>query len=173
MIRSRFPSLRQMLLGCLLATLASLTLTSPAQAGPIHYFTASMDGSQEVPPNGSTATGYAQFWVDADNMTIDWLLDVSGIALDQITGLHIHFAPPGVAGPVVINFSGQLSGSDLFDLDTLALIDGYSNYYVNLHTRTFPGGEIRGQLRVPTPASLWLLAGGGFTLLLARRRSKP
>jgi hypothetical protein len=34
------------------------------------------------------------------------------------------------------------------------------NTYLNIHTTLFPGGEIRGQLRVPEPASLLLLASG-------------
>jgi len=34
------------------------------------------------------------------------------------------------------------------------------NTYLNIHTTANPGGEIRGQLRVPEPASLLLLASG-------------
>jgi hypothetical protein len=34
------------------------------------------------------------------------------------------------------------------------------NTYLNIHTTLFPSGEIRGQLRVPEPASLLLLASG-------------
>jgi CHRD domain len=40
--------------------------------------------------------------------------------------------------------------------------------YLNIHTSTFPGGEIRGFLVVPEPASLGLLACAG--LMLVRRR---
>ena len=170
LFKAPFPFLlktpfKSWLIGAFLYTFANL-----AFAGPIYYFNANMDGGQETPPNGSTASGYAQFWIDAETMTIDWLLTVSGISLDQITGLHIHAAPAGVAGPVVINFSGQLSGSDLFDADTLAVLANPTNFYVNLHTVTFPGGEIRGQLQVPTPQSLWLLAVGGLVLVLSRMR---
>src|SRR6266581_1870473 len=34
------------------------------------------------------------------------------------------------------------------------------NTYLNIHTNLFPGGEIRGQLRIPEPATLALLAFG-------------
>jgi hypothetical protein len=42
--------------------------------------------------------------------------------------------------------------------------------YLNIHTTTFPGGEIRGFLAVPEPASLGLLACAG--LIVSRRRCR-
>jgi len=44
--------------------------------------------------------------------------------------------------------------------------------YLNIHSSTFGGGEIRGFL-VPEPASLVLLGLGGATLFLAATRKKP
>jgi hypothetical protein len=42
--------------------------------------------------------------------------------------------------------------------------------YFNIHTDTFPGGEIRGFLTVSEPTGLALLALGGAVLLASRRR---
>lgn len=50
-----------------------------------------------------------------------------------------------------------------------SLLDGKA--YLNIHSSTFPGGEIRGFLNaVPEPTSLTSLAIGAVGLLLARRR---
>ena len=46
--------------------------------------------------------------------------------------------------------------------------------YLNIHTSMFPGGEIRGFLRVPEPATLALLCCGLLALGFVRReRHRP
>ncbi|MEP6685273.1 MAG: CHRD domain-containing protein [Verrucomicrobiota bacterium] len=44
--------------------------------------------------------------------------------------------------------------------------------YFNIHSSTFPGGEIRGFLAVPEPATVSLIALGGVGLLFAARRAQ-
>lgn len=53
-----------------------------------------------------------------------------------------------------------------------ALIAGMSDEkaYLNIHTQQFPGGEIRGFLQVPEPATLALLCCGLLMLGFAQRR---
>jgi len=64
---------------------------------------------------------------------------------------------PGTYNPAFITSNGGTVATA-----EAALIAGLlgGNTYLNIHTTAFPTGEIRGQLRVPAPASLLLVASG-------------
>ncbi|MDB5365615.1 MAG: hypothetical protein JWM77_1542 [Rhodospirillales bacterium] len=166
--------------------------TVPASAVPI-TFQATLRGAEEVPPTSSTATGFATFVADTVAETVSVDLSVSGLTTPSVAG-HLHFAPPGVAGPIILPFTGlpnttaftyshSFTAADLTNSVTTgiatfgALLSAIEagNTYANVHTTNFPGGEIRGQLeaaRVAEPASVTLLAvGAGLLLLLLRRRA--
>jgi hypothetical protein len=137
-----------------------------------------MNGDQEVPPNpGLPASGFGTVLLnDAMNMiTVDesWS-NLSGPAAAS----HIHLpAEPGMTAPVVFAFTlvpATVTGSipeQTFAIDATqlaALMSGHA--YMNIHTATFPGGEIRGQLEpVPEPSALLLLGVGALGLIAFRR----
>jgi len=108
-------------------------------------------------------------------------------------GFHIHApAPAGVNANVLYglfpsitfdagNRSGTINGSQTlvagqlgFDIPTqLSQLNG-GLWYFNIHTSTFGGGEIRGQiLPVPEPSTLALaaLGLGGLVIWKVRRRA--
>lgn len=126
-----------------------------------------LSGSQEVPPVTTVAGGSATFELSADRTRVHYTVDVSGIPTDQILQAHLHVAPIGVNGPVVLFLAhgppaslplqGELTAANLIPNTDAGIID-FGNFveallagdvYVNVHTMTYPGGEIRGQLVPP------------------------
>ncbi|HXG58569.1 MAG TPA: CHRD domain-containing protein, partial [Thermoanaerobaculia bacterium] len=117
-------------------------------------FQAVLTGSQEAPtPNTSTAYGFATIVIDSTRTQLTANVKVTGLTT-PVTGAHIHKEAAGVAGPVVVSFNApaSLSGNRITGTFTIAsgladdIIANPQNYYVNVHTTQYPGGEIRGQL---------------------------
>ena len=132
--------------------------------GGVVTYAAELRPQNEVPPAGSNAFGMALITFDFNNNTIAWEVNSSGVA--NPTASHIHRGASTVAGPVIINFAtsaGQITGGHTRGFGTIAAQQSSSflpsdlpalanpvmaatDYYVNLHSTAFPGGEIRGAL---------------------------
>lgn len=134
-----------------LALVAALTIvgTVSAAAGG-RPLTTNLTGAAEVPgPGDPDGSGWARITVNPGQGEVCWWLEVEGIA--PATAAHIHVAPAGVAGPVVVPLSpptdGSSSGCADVDRDlAMALIQHPERYYVNVHNADFPAGALRGQL---------------------------
>ena len=101
-------------------------------------FTVSMDGSQAG--TGSSGRGTAWVVLDSSNARIEWHATVGGLS-DTITAAHFHY-PGGVfSTPFKENVS---SGKWSAVPDSIVAMFAQGGVYMNVHTRTFPGGEIRG-----------------------------
>ncbi|MDQ2986975.1 MAG: CHRD domain-containing protein [Armatimonadota bacterium] len=161
------------------AALAIAAIFSANANATLWEFTSNLLGTNEVPPNGSPAAGMSTGTYD--DVTNMFMMDTvaSGFTAN-VTAAHIHNGPAGVAGPVVFPLSGTTGSTsytshDMFNFseaqEALFLAD---NYYVNIHSVEFPGGEVRGQLNptvVPEPATvLGLLVGTGLLLFARKRR---
>lgn len=155
------------------------TMTNPAGAirgqiaAPVPLV-ATLGGDQEVPPVTTTASGAATFELSADRTRLRYTVELNGLEPENILQAHLHVAPRGFNGPVVLflidgppdslTLTGELSAADLIaradvgviDFDDFVdrLLDG--DVYANVHTVAHPGGEIRGQLAAPQsfPSSL-------------------
>ena len=108
----------------------------------------SLSGSNEVPPNASTAVGMAR--IDLSGMTLKWTVTYSGTT-GPVTAGHFHGpAPAGANAGVVLPFTGSMA-SPIEGSATLtqAQVDQLKAglWYVNLHTAAHPGGELRGQVK--------------------------
>ncbi|HJZ45969.1 MAG TPA: CHRD domain-containing protein [Roseiflexaceae bacterium] len=112
-------------------------------------YAATLSGSSETPPNASAATGQGTFFLTPSTLTTTLKLTYSITYTKTLTATaaHIHKAPPGVAGDIVIplSTSNPISGTTTLNQQQAAdLIFGL--YYVNIHSATFTKGEIRGQI---------------------------
>lgn len=123
---------------------------------PIEVLFTNLSGDQEVPPVVSAASGIAASTVDRDTGTVTLHLNASGA--DDAVASHIHTAPIGQNGPVLIPLTQDMNDighwsvvGERFDSDSLANYKG-GQLYVNLHTPANPGGEIRGQIVPPDAA---------------------
>lgn len=167
------------------AALSALVLVSAASvcSAQTSSFAATLAGGNEVPPTASSNTGTTAVTVDGTANTVSWNT-VSSIPVANATGHHLHRGAAGVNGPVVVSF-GVYSGTAAVTPALAAEILGNpSGFYVNLHTATFPGGEIRAQLvpfstanpTVPTlaaPQLAWLaLALAAVGAFVYRRSTK-
>jgi hypothetical protein len=188
------PGLKRTWAGGLIGLCVLLfVLLNPAQASLI--FTATLDGDQEVPPVDTTAFGHAHFEFNEALTEMYYELHVFDIV--DITQAHIHLAPPGVNGPVVLwlypsgppaalipgEFNGLLASGTVSGADLVGELAGEllsalhaemlaGNSYVNVHTLGHPPGEIRGQITaVPEPSILAVLGLGlGFLWIVCRKR---
>jgi len=108
---------------------------------------AQLSGANEVPSGDPDGSGWARLTLNQGQGTIDFEVYVENIG--TIVGGHIHAAPAGSNGGVVVNLGLQnsLVGSVEVDPELIkAIRQNPENYYVNVHTTEFPGGAVRGQL---------------------------
>lgn len=120
----------------------------------------------------SDGTGSVAFTLDPATLTLTAEGTFEGLSSAPLpigdgpdaTPVHIHEAPAGENGPVVFPLtltadaetptSGTITGEVTLTEAQLATLLA-EGYYVNLHTETYAGGELRGQIvpaEVPTPA---------------------
>ena len=120
-------------------------------------FVAQLSGDHEVPPVSTSGHGNAHFKVSKDGSTVSYKVVVNKLT-EPVAAAHVHFAPAGSNGPVVVAlypgdevktnknttiFSGSfpMSAHPSFQADADAGL-----LYVNVHTTAHPSGEVRGQL---------------------------
>jgi hypothetical protein len=124
-----------------------LAAGSPASGAPNSV---PLNVGQETTGSHTGASGSFTYTIDDD--TLCYTLTARNLS-EPAFGAHIHVGPRHVAGPIVVPLDvgegTSFSVSDCVTADPALLADIEDNpraYYVNVHTPTFEGGEIRGQL---------------------------
>ncbi len=153
--------------------LGSVLAAGAAVAG--EKFEAELSGANEVPPVATATTGKAEIEFSADGTRARFELQVRGG--ERVTQAHIHCAPAGVNGPIVVFLAGlhnlgwDVDGSRvenatvtdtnvlpangagpcppevITDLASLARTIRNGTACANVRGVAFSGGVVRGQLR--------------------------
>ena len=133
--------------GRLYVNVHSATFPGGEIRGQIVSGYAQLEGAQEVPANGSTATGFGLVNINPATNTLSYYVSYGGLSASE-TAAHIHgLAMPGTASGVLVAIpaSNPKVGSWVYsEAQEQAILDGQT--YFNVHTTAFPGGEIRGQI---------------------------
>lgn len=138
-----------------LASVAWMSMASVAVAAPVS-FSVPLTGAQQVPAVKTDGSGTAKLTYDAATKYVTWSIsykDLSG----PVTMAHFHGpAAAGANAGVIIWLSkhGDAAASNPITGQATLTADQAKQFtdgqwYVNLHTKAHPGGEIRGQVKPP------------------------
>ena len=134
----------------LLASLLGLSACNMSpMASNVSSLSARLAGANEVPAINSDATGTMTANLDKQTRMLTWTVNYTSLSGPATAG---HFHGPAAMGQnagVALPFAGSLASpirgsATLTDAQVTDLVNG--RWYVNLHTATNPGGEIRGQV---------------------------
>lgn len=116
-------------------------------------FKTTLTGAAEVPgPGDPDGSGNATLNLDVTGGKVCYTVTVA--KLDPPTAMHIHEGEKGKAGGIVVPLTAPSSGDTTtpqtctdVDAELMGRITAQpGNFYVNVHTGTYPQGAIRGQL---------------------------
>ena len=162
-----------------------------SQATRIQIMATMVAGDETPTPKGEVASARGSFTgtltKSESGTVLNWQLSFGSLTGDAIAA-HIHIADRGTAGPVVVPLcSPCTSGATGTANVNATVLEAIQNdrAYVNVHTKTNPAGEVRGQvspaatvktsLRAsqerPKPKGSVRRARGAFTVTITRQGS--
>jgi CHRD domain len=116
-----------------------------------------LNAEQETTGSTSTGSGFFSYTIEGDQLC--YTLEVRDLTMAPFAA-HIHIGPRNVAGPIVVGLLTPpaatstvsecitaVEGGNLTPAELAAIAADPRNYYVNVHTANWPGGEVRGQLK--------------------------
>jgi hypothetical protein len=115
-----------------------------------------LTGAQQVPPVQTPGSGSAGLTYDPSTRVVTWKISFSGLS-SQATMAHFHGpAPAGKNADVKVWLSQKgnmevttpISGQATLSPDDAKMFEA-GDMYINVHTKTHPSGEIRGQVVPP------------------------
>ncbi|MBI5856918.1 MAG: CHRD domain-containing protein [Sphingobacteriales bacterium] len=160
----RLTALSSLVLGLMLAATSCEKVAEEKKTTDYERKSIPLTGAQETPATPSTALGFMDVSYSKETRILTFSVTWSGLT-GPVAAMHIHgLAPVGYAAGVVQNLitasngiatpgsaypaTGKFSATLLADgviVKEQDLLNGM--YYLNIHTATYPGGEIRGQIK--------------------------
>jgi hypothetical protein len=112
----------------------------------VTFANVSVNSSQEVPTNTSSATATSNITYEKNSNTLTYTINYTGVTP---TAMHFHKGVIGTSGAVAIAIpapysSGMMGTLTLTDAQETDFLAGL--WYLNIHSATYAGGEIRGQV---------------------------
>ena len=134
------------------AVLALAGASAPALAVKGGVPAIPLNTQQETTGSDTGASGFFSYTIEGNQFC--YTLEARDLSVPA-SAAHIHLGDRNVAGGVVIPLTVGSGTSWTVDTCTTvtdaallaAIAENPRDYYVNVHTATFPGGEIRGQLK--------------------------
>ena len=138
-----------------LAALACVAWAGSATAAPVKFQT-QLTGAEQTPPVTTKGKGTAYLTWDASTRVVTWHINYSGLS-SEATMSHFHNGANGAkcGGPVVIWLTkkGGPVKSPIIGKMTLTAEQAQQfeagDWYINLHSKDHPAGEICGQVMPP------------------------
>ncbi len=153
--------MKRLTMVAVVVAMAMLVLAPAAQShgAADNSFSARLTSAAEVPAPATptSAHGTAHFNVSKDGSTVSYKVVVNG-NVAPVVAAHVHRAPVGAAGPVVVplfpapnvkvtNHTTIFSGTFPMAAYPAFIADANAGLlYVNVHTPANPPGETRGQI---------------------------
>jgi hypothetical protein len=128
---------------------AAAVLAAPGAASAAGVkLKATLAGAAEE--GGGDAKGNGTFTADVDADSGDFCYTLVAKTTDKPVAAHVHSGAAGASGPPVLTIMVTGPGTDeclAAEPDKLKeILAAPENFYVNVHTASFPKGAIRGQL---------------------------
>ncbi|GGF66419.1 CHRD domain-containing protein [Alteromonas lipolytica] len=109
-----------------------------------------LDGKQQVPAASTLADGYGYALVSTATYDLDLVIYTDNV---DATAAHIHTGRVGNNGDVLVALEQSMDDMSMWmtpegtmiDADIFAVLTS-GGHYVNVHSDSYPGGEIRGQI---------------------------
>jgi hypothetical protein len=132
------------------AVVSAVTLLLAGYSGPVlsDEIKVTLSGNQEIPPVTTSASGTGTFNVGEDK-SVSGKVTITGLA---VTVAHIHEAPAGSNGPIIIPLTKTSDTVWVVPADAKLTDAQYASYkagnlYYNFHSEAHKSGEIRGQIK--------------------------